>query len=403
MTFSASHRRQFLRFLAGSPLLAEAWGQLRAQQQSEGALLSPVLSKPSDALNVMEFEAAAKKALPPAHWGYMATGVEDDATLRINHEAFKNIQLRPRRLVDVSKIDMKIDIFGTAWETPIFICPVGSQKAFYPAEGEIATAKAARAKHHLQILSTQTSTPVEDVAQALGTPPWYQLYMPLTWDATEKLVHRVDDAGCPALVWTIDLLGGRSTETAERFRRIDTRDCTACHSSARGGAMAGGKPMFKGIPQGFNPPEATWAYVDRLKKLTKMKLLLKGIETREDAVMARERGVDGIIVSNHGGRASEDLRATINSLPEVVDAVGPQIPVMIDGGFRRGADVFKALALGARAVGIGRPYIWGLSAFGQAGVEKVLDLLRAELTLTMRQCGTQTVKQITPAHVARTV
>ena len=161
--------------------------------------------------------------------------------------------------------------------------------------------------------------------------------------------------------------------------------------------------MFKGIPQGFNPPEATWAYVDRLKKLTKMKLLLKGIETREDAVMARERGVDGIIVSNHGGRASEDLRATINSLPEVVDAVGPQIPVMIDGGFRRGADVFKALALGARAVGIGRPYIWGLSAFGQAGVEKVLDLLRAELTLTMRQCGTQTVKQITPAHVARTV
>ena len=165
--------------------------------------------------------------------------LKDDATLRINHEAFKGIQLRPRRLVDVSKIDMKVDIFGTTWETPVFIYPVGSQKAFYPAEGEIATAKAARAKHHLQILSTQTSTPVEDVAQALGTPPWYQLYMPLTWDATEKLVHRVEAAGCPALVWTIDLLGGRSTETAERYRRIDTRDCTNCHSTARGGQMAG--------------------------------------------------------------------------------------------------------------------------------------------------------------------
>ncbi len=251
MTLSASHRRQFLRFLAGSPLIANDWGYLQAplqaQRQSEAALLSPVLSKPGDALNVMEFEAAAKKALPPAHWGYMATGVEDDATLRINHEAFKNIQLRPRRLVDVSKIDMKIDIFGTPWETPIFICPVGSQKAFYPAEGEIATAKAARAKHHLQILSTQTSTPVEDVAQALGTPPWYQLYMPLTWDATEKLVHRVDDAGCPALVWTIDLLGGRSTERAERFRRIDSRDRTTCHPARAAALWREGSRCLRGF------------------------------------------------------------------------------------------------------------------------------------------------------------
>jgi len=393
MTNSASHRRQFLRFLAASPLVTNVLASAPGDQT--------VLSDPKDAVNVMDFEEAAKKALPPAHWGYMATGVEDDATLHLNHEAYKNIQLRPHRLVDVSKIDMKVDIFGTSWETPIFICPVGSQKAFYPAEGEIATARAARAKHHLQILSTQTSTPVEDVAQALGRPPWYQMYMPLTWDATEKMVHRVEEAGCPALVWTIDLLGGRSTETAERFRRLDTRDCTACHATARGGTTKVPKPMFRGIPPGFNPPEATWDYVDRLKKLTKMKLLLKGIETGEDASMARERGVDGIIVSNHGGRASEDLRATIQSLPEVVEAAGKDIPVMVDGGIRRGADVFKALALGARAVGIGRPYIWGLSAFGQPGVERVLDLLRAELTLTMRQCGTPSVKQITRSYISK--
>ncbi len=394
MTISASrHRRDFLRFLAASPLLAKALGNSAFAQDNS------IIASAKDALNIMDFEAASKKALPPAHWGYMATGVEDDATLRLNHDAYKNIQLRPRRLIDVSKVDTSVNIFGTTWETPIFICPVGSQKAFYPAEGELATARAARAKKHLQILSTQTSTPVEDVAKALGQPPWYQLYMPLTWDSTEKLVKRVEDAGCPTLVWTIDLLGGRSTETQERFRRQDTRDCTQCHTSARGGSMAKPKPMFRDIPQGFNPPEATWEYVDRLKKLTKMKLILKGIETGEDAALARQHGVDGIIVSNHGGRANEDLRATIQSLPEVVEAAGGQIPVMVDGGVRRGADVFKALALGATAVGIGRPYIWGLSAFGQEGVEKVLELLRAELSLTMRQIGTTSVKQITRAAI----
>ena len=392
---TARHRREFLRFLAASPLFAGAFAD-KAFAQDYSTITSA-----KDALNIFDFEAAAKKALPPAHWGYMATGVEDDATLRLNHDAYSKIQLRPRRLIDVSKVDMSTNIFGTTWETPIFICPVGSQKAFYPSEGELATARAAKAKKHLQILSTQTSTPVEDVAKALGQPPWYQLYMPLTWDSTEKLVKRVEDAGCPTLVWTIDLLGGRSTETAERFRRVDTRDCTQCHNSARGGSMAKPKPMFSNIPQGFNPPQATWEYVDRLKKLTKMKLILKGIETSEDAAMAVQRGVDGLVVSNHGGRANEDLRATIMSLPEVVEAVGGKIPVMIDGGVRRGADVFKALALGATAVGIGRPYIWGLSAFGQEGVEKVLDLLRAELNLTMRQLGTPSIRQITRNHVVR--
>jgi isopentenyl diphosphate isomerase/L-lactate dehydrogenase-like FMN-dependent dehydrogenase len=163
--------------------------------------------------------------------------------------------------------------------------------------------------------------------------------------------------------------------------------------------MAKPKPMFSNIPTGFNPPEATWEYVDRLKKFTKMKLILKGIETGEDAKLAVEHGVDGIMVSNHGGRANEDLRATIQSLPEVVDAVGGRVPVMIDGGIRRGADVYKALALGAKAVGIGRPYIWGLGAFGQPGVERVLEILRAELTLTMRQLGTRSLAEIKKSSV----
>ena len=396
MSRTINPRREFLRFLAASPLMARAWGQ--------GAPAAGVLASAKDAINVMDFEPGARKALPPAHWGYMATGVDDDVTLRMNREAFEHYQLRARRLVDVSKADLKTSVLGATWDMPIYISAVGSQKAFHP-DGELATARAAKTKKTMQMLSTATSTPVEDVAKTLGTPPWFQLYMPLTWDETEKLVKRAEAAGCPVLAWTIDLLAGRNTETATRFTRMDKRDCLSCHpSSPTAGANTqnnGGKPMFSGLSGNINPPQATWAYVDRLKKMTKMKLVLKGIDTAEDARLAREHGVDGVIVSNHGGRSTETGRGTIDVLPEVVDAVGGQIPVLVDGGFRRGSDVFKALAIGARAVGIGRPYIYGLSSFGQEGVERVLDILRAELTLTMRQCGTPAIAQITRASVLK--
>ena len=351
----------------------------------------------------MDFEPLAKKALPPAHWGYMATGVDDDFTLRTNHEAMQHYQLRARRLIDVSKADLSVDVFGQKWDMPVYVSAVGGQRAFHN-EGEIAVARAAKAKKVTQLLSTVTSIPVEEVGKALGTAPWYQLYMPVTWDATEKMVKRVEEAGCPVLAWTIDLLAGRNTETAERFRRQDTRDCSTCHTMAAGAAnvtVASDRPMFKGLPPTFNPSMATWSYVDRLKKMTKMKMMLKGIDTGEDAALAVEHGVDGVIVSNHGGRATETGRGTIDILPEVVDAVRGRVPVFVDGGFRRGTDVYKALALGAKAVGIGRPYIWGLSAFGQQGVERVLDIYRAELSLVMRQCGTPNVAQITRASVLR--
>ena len=386
-------RRQFLRFLAASPLLT-------AQDSTPSAAQASA----KDLLAVMDFEELAHRALPPAHWGYLASGVDDNATRDANMAGYKRIQLRPRRLVDVSKPDLRINLFGTEWESPIFLCPLGGQKMFHP-DGEVATARAARSSKSLQILSTQTSASLEDVAQALGRPPWYQLYMPQKWEDAEKLVRRVEAAGCPALAWTIDLLGGRNTETATRLARTDTRNCLSCHVSSPTGAIVrapGRAPMFDGLSgAAINPPSATWEHVDHLKKLTRMKLLLKGIETREDARLAREHGVDGIIVSNHGGRATEDLRPTIESLPEVVDAAGSQIPVLVDGGIRRGTDAYKALALGARAVGIGRPYVWGLTAFGQEGVERVLEILRAELQRTMQQCGTPTIAQITSAQVAR--
>jgi len=217
------------------------------------------------------------------------------------------------------------------------------------------------------------------------------------------MVKRVEGTGWPVLAWTIDLLAGRNTETGARFARMDKRNCLSCHVATPTGTSSVArnrtKPMFTGLSGEVNPPGADWAYVDRLKKMTKMKLVLKGIDTGEDARLAREHGADGVIVSNHGGRAAETGRGTMDILPEVVDAVGGQIPVFVDGGFRRGTDILKALAIGARGVGIARPYIWGLASFGQEGVERVLEILRGELTLSMRQCGIASVARISRSSV----
>ena len=384
------YRREFFKFLAASPLMAYGLREVLAQEPAAIPLVKDVLS-------VMDFETLAKAKLPPAHWGYMASGVDDNLTLQANVAAYKTIQLRPRRLVDVSKIDTGVELFGQRFASPVFICPVGGHRMFHP-DGEVATARAAKSKNAMQVLSTQTSIAVEDVMAARGGGLWYQLYMPSTWDDTEKMVRRVEMAGCPVLVWTIDLLGGRNLETATRFQRTDSRQCQACHATATGGRRE--SLMFRGLSgTRFNPSNATWDWVGRLKKLTSMKVVLKGVETAEDARLAREQGVDGILISNHGGRALETLRPTVDIVPEVVDAVNNQVPVLVDGGVRRGADAFKALAYGARAVGIGRPYTWGLASYGQAGVERVLAILNAELTMTMRQCGTPSLAQITRAHV----
>jgi isopentenyl diphosphate isomerase/L-lactate dehydrogenase-like FMN-dependent dehydrogenase len=375
-------RRRFLEFLAASPLLA---------QESK-----PVT--PADILNVSELEELARKALPPAHFGYLSTGVDDDLTLKANHEAYKRIQLRPRRLVDPADTSMRTTLFGTSWETPLFICPCGSQRAYH-SQGELATARAARARRHLMLLSTVTTAAVEDVNREYGQPVWYQLYSSSRWEVTAGMVKRAEAAGCPVLVWTLDVMNGRNTETQTRMTRLDTRQCSTCHTGDR----LSHYPMYKGLPtapgdtSSANP--GTWEMVDRLKKLTSMKLVLKGIVTREDADSAIQHGVDGIVVSNHGGRAEETGRATIESLPEVVEAVRGRVPVLIDGGIRRGTDIFKALAMGATAVGIGRPYLWGLAAFGQPGVERALEILRAELALTMRQCGTRSIREITRSYV----
>jgi len=404
-------RRRFLKLLAGSPLIGLWLPSGSFEKSIAAALQKPgwegdpavqkLIASPDQALNVFDFEAVAKQNLPPAHWGYMATGVDDDVTLRANRSGFSRLQIRPRRLVDVTRIDTSTEIFGTKWKTPIIISPVGSQRAFHP-QGELATAKAAASRGHLQLLSTVTTTSVEEVTAARGAPVWYQLYPTARWEVTKALVKRAEAAGSPVLVLTVDLPGGRNTETLERFKLIDSRTCTDCHQPGLKGRLKR-RPMFDGLDMtgltDYYAPNLTWDSVRRLKDITKMKLVLKGIVTREDAALSVEHGVDGIIVSNHGGRAEESGRSTIECLPEVIEAVGGRIPVLIDGGFRRGTDIFKALALGAKAVCVGRPYIWGLSAFGQPGVEKVLDVLRMEFELIMKQAGVTSLDQIKRTYV----
>jgi len=393
--FIAQNRRKFLKFLAASPLAtlpASAW---------QNQLVPFEMKDAKDAISVADFEEMARRLLPPAHWGYMASGVDDDRTYRANIDGYKKIELRPRRLVDVSKPDLKVDLFGKTYDSPIFICPTGGHKMFHP-EGEVATGRAAKSKNALQILSTVSSTSIEDVTQARGEPVWYQLYVPSKWENVETLVRRVEATGTPVMAVTVDLLAGRNTETFRRFRRQDTRDCTVCHGPGEPGTNLAERPMFKGLDMkgfGMNPASLDWAFVDKLRKFTKMKIVLKGIEAPEDAKLAVEHGVDGVLVSNHGGRAMETGRATIEDLPEVVDAVNGRIPVFVDGGIRRGSDALKALALGAKAVGIGRPYLWALTSFGQSGVERVLDILNAELRLAMRQCGMPTLARINKSAV----
>jgi 4-hydroxymandelate oxidase len=394
--FQAISRRRFLDFVAASPCAATFAGSAWAQGDSN------LIASPSDALNVFDFEEVAHRHVQPGHWAYMSSGVDDDVTLRANRDGFSHLELRPRRLRDATKVDMRVNFFGTTYDSPIFTCPTGGEKSFHP-DGELAVARAAKARGTLQVLSTSTSTGVEDVSKALGRPVWYQLYAPSSWDACEKILQRVSNAGCSVVMLTVDNTTGRNSETYMRTRPKDLRQCASCHQGPNPGTAVSERRMYDGIDMtGVNTqnPAMDWAFLDRLRKAWKGRLFIKGIDSAEDAKLGVEHGLDGILVSNHGGRSTETGRATIEALPEVVAAVGGKIPVFLDGGVRRGTDVFKALALGATGVGIGRPMLWGLGAFGQAGVDRVLAILQAELKLAMGNCGTRTVADITRAYVS---
>lgn len=398
-----------LRLIASSSLLPylglpDAWARAAGKQLSTSSTADDLITSAAEALSVLDFEPAARAKVPAWHWAWLSTGGDDGGTIRANREGFERYQLRARRLVDVSKTDMSVRLFGRSWETPIFLCPVAGHRT-YNAQGELTTARAARSKRHLQVLSTMTTTAVEQVNEARGEPVWFQLYHRDDWGQTRELLKRVESAGCPALVFTVDLLGGRNMEQFNRVFRQNRHQCAACHVNGDPLTDLSHRPMVNALAKPASPqPEIgtpTWDYVKRLKDATGMKLLVKGIVTREDAELAIQNGVDGVYVSNHGGRAENSLRATIECVADVSAGVKGRAPVLVDGGFRRGTDVFKALALGATAVGVGRPYMWGLASFGQEGVEAVLDILRRELQLIMRQSGTTTVPAIGSNHIVQ--
>jgi len=412
----AASRRKFLQFLAGSPLLAGAASRAFAGEGvTPGSKLpdplawapmrtDELLASPKEAINVFDFEPVCRKNVPPAHFGYMASGIDDEATLRANREGFLKFQLRPRRLVDVSKADTSVDILGVRYDSPIVLAPVGGQRSFH-ADGEVASARGAKAGNHLQILSTATSIGIEEVTAARGAPIWYQLYATNKWEVAKAMVTRAEKAGALAVAVTVDRASGRNQETFFRLRRADTRDCNGCHDRSSVQASMRNRAMYQGIDlSGLANTQSsamTWEFFKRLRDITKMKILAKGILAWEDAVLAADAGLDGIIVSNHGARSEDAGRATIDALPEIVEAVHGRIPILVDSGFRRGSDVIKALCIGAAAVCVGRPYIWGLGAFGQPGVERALELLRIETHDMMQQMGAPSVKHLVPAMVRR--
>jgi len=398
-------RRTFVAGLAALPALP-SW-TLGSEPQSPALLYSrepPPITSADQVLDVMAFEPLARAALPPAHYGFLATGVDDDRTVARNHEAFAHYEIRSQRFADLSRFDTSCTVFGVRWPSPLYLSAVGGMRAFH-AEGEVAVARAARTRSTQLMISTGASAAPEQVAEARGAPLWQQLYPTDDWQVTEAIVRRAAAAGSTAIALTVDgAAEPRFNETLRRAMLADNRPCTACHVDNRHDMWLKA-PMFAGLDVSrvtrLRPASVTPEFLDRLRGLVKGRLIIKGIVTGEDAAAALQHCADAVVVSNHGGRNEETLRATIDCLPEVVAGVRGRIPVLIDGGIRRGTDVFKALALGATAVGIGRPQAWGVAAFGQPGVEAVIDIFNRELGVIMQQAGTPNVASITAARVIR--
>jgi 4-hydroxymandelate oxidase len=395
-------RRQFLQFLAASPLVAyTAAGRLFAEETLDLMQLpNHLIKSPADALDVFDFHNVAKHVLPTSHYGYLATGTDGNETLIANREAFKRVYLRPMRMVDTSNVSLATTLLDKEINSPILLAPVGSQKAFH-AEGELASARAAKNQGHLQILSNVSSNSIEDVIEARGEPVWFQFYPTNQWAIAKKMLLRAQDAGAQVVVLTVDLNADSNRVLLGQYSRADSRDCSACHGEGPDDWIAT-KPMYAGtgsVSADWDMSAMTWDYLKRLRDTTSMKIVVKGIVTAEDAESCVKYGADAVYVSNHGGRAEASGIGALDNLPEVVKAVDGRLPVIVDSGFRRGTDIFKALAMGASAVSVGRAYIWGLAAFGQPGVEKVLEMLNAELAMVMGQVGARTIADIGPQHI----
>jgi isopentenyl diphosphate isomerase/L-lactate dehydrogenase-like FMN-dependent dehydrogenase len=348
--------------------------------------------------NVADYERLARERLDPGAFGYFAGGAGDERTLRDNVEAFSRWLLRPRALVDVSAPTTETTVLGTRVSMPLLVAPVAFQRIAH-SDGEPGMARAAAAAGTAMVLSTlATATPAEVAEAAPGAPRWFQLYVFRDPGVTRALIDQADEAGYLAIALTVDAprLGRRERDLRTGFQV--PADITVPSFATAVGHTAAGTPadMFSRMD-----PSVSWRDLERLCSETRMPVLVKGIETAEDGRLACEHGAAGVIVSNHGGRQLDGVPATIDALPEVVEAVDGRVEVLVDGGVRRGADVVRALALGARAVLAGRAPLWGLAARGEQGAREVLGLLREEIELALVLLGCASPTDVTRAHVMR--
>jgi isopentenyl diphosphate isomerase/L-lactate dehydrogenase-like FMN-dependent dehydrogenase len=346
--------------------------------------------------NVWEYERLAELALEPGAFGYFAGGAGDELTLRANVEAYSRWQLRPRVLTGVDEASTATSVLGAEISMPLLVAPVAFQRMAH-ADGEQGTARAAAAARTIMVLSTlATSTPADVAAAAPGGRRWFQLYCYRDRGVTQAMIDQADEAGYEAIVLTVDAprLGRRERDVRTGF--VIPAEVTVPSFAAAAGGPAAGTPadMFA-----LMDPAVDWDDLERLAAGCRLPVVVKGIVTAEDARLACEHGAAALVVSNHGGRQLDGAIATIDALPEVADAVAGRLPVMVDGGVRRGVDVLKALALGARAVLVGRPVLWGLAAGGEQGARHVLDLLREEIELALVLLGCGSPQQVTREHV----
>ena len=350
----------------------------------------------ASAVNLFDFEPLARARISPMAWEYISGGAGDEVTLRWNRDSFDRIKLRPRILVDVSRLDTRIKLFGRELPHPILLAPTAYQRLVHP-EGELATAKGAGAAGATMVVSTMATTSVEEIAAAATRPLWFQLYVQPDRAFTRDLVQRAEAAGCQALVVTVDtpVVGLRNREMRIKFALppgMDRPNLKGLKTSSTSHL-----PPENEIYSAMLDPKLTWKEIDWLRSLARTPVLLKGVLNPDDAELAVKAGVSGIIVSNHGARNLDTLPATIDVLPEVAARVAGRVPVLMDGGVRRGTDVLKALALGANAVLIGRPYLYGLGAAGAEGVTRVINILRREFEMALALTGRTNIAGVDPS------
>lgn len=368
---------------------------------------SPALSKiPQGVVTLDDHERHAQSVLDESAWAYVSGGAGDEQSLRANRQAWSGLSLHPRVLRPLSGGHTRTELLGRTLAHPLLLAPVAYQRLAHP-DGELATAHAAAAQSAGMVLSTQASVALERVAQAMLAdagrgPLWFQLYLHHDRAFTRELVQRVEQAGYEALVLTVD---APTSGARDRERRAGFRLPAGVHAvNLAGMPSAQGAPLSAGqsaLFDGLLAHAPTWRDVEWLQSITRLPVLLKGVLHEDDARQAVSSGVRGLIVSNHGGRTLDTVPATAVVLPRIVDAVGAQVPVLVDGGIRRGTDVLKAIALGARAVLIGRPQIHGLATAGAVGVAHVIRLLRDEFEIAMALTGCATVADIHPGVLFR--